>query len=64
MSTDTVTGSVPSVLLNRLSYISDLKGYSITAHPAYSSNLTALFLACQSLRGEESDVQFFEAFTL
>ena len=47
------TGSVPSMLSNRLSYTFDLKGPSMTVDSACSSSLTALHLACQSLRSGE-----------
>ena len=46
----TMSGSALSVIANRISYFLDLQGPSITLDTACSSALTALHLACQSLR--------------
>jgi acyl transferase domain-containing protein/NAD(P)-dependent dehydrogenase (short-subunit alcohol dehydrogenase family)/acyl carrier protein len=51
----TVTGASHSVLANRLSYLLDLRGPSISVDTACSSSLVALHLACQSLRQDECD---------
>jgi acyl transferase domain-containing protein/NAD(P)-dependent dehydrogenase (short-subunit alcohol dehydrogenase family)/acyl carrier protein len=52
----TLTGTLHSVLANRLSYFLDLRGPSISIDTACSSSLVAIHLACQSLRFGESDV--------
>ena len=44
----TVTGAAHSVLANRLSYLLDLRGPSVSIDTACSSSLVALHLACQS----------------
>ncbi|MCL6285138.1 SDR family NAD(P)-dependent oxidoreductase [Ruegeria sp. 2012CJ41-6] len=52
----TLTGSVHSVVPNRLSHFLDLRGPSISIDTACSSSLVALHTACQSLRLGESDL--------
>ena len=47
------TGTAMSFLANRISYIYDLKGPSVAVDTACSSGLTALHLACQSIRTGE-----------
>jgi acyl transferase domain-containing protein len=47
------TGSLDSILANRLSYVLNLQGPSLAVDTACSSSLVALYLACQSLRQDE-----------
>ncbi|KDA01431.1 type I polyketide synthase [Hyphomonas oceanitis] len=56
MDQRTLTGTLHSVLANRLSYIFDLRGPSISIDTACSSSLVAVHLACQSLRTGESNL--------
>ncbi|EAW08895.1 type I polyketide synthase [Aspergillus clavatus NRRL 1] len=48
------TGSITSVLANRISWFFDLKGPSVMLDTACSSSLVAFHLACQSLRSGEA----------
>ena len=52
----TLTGTLHSVLANRLSYFLDLRGPSISIDTACSSSLVAIHMACQSLRFGEIDL--------
>ncbi len=50
----TSTGSVMTMIANRLSYVFDFRGPSMAVDTACSSSLVALHLACQSLWNGES----------
>lgn len=50
------TGVLDSLLANRLSYTLNLQGPSLSVDTACSSALTALYLACQSLRQDECNL--------
>ncbi len=52
----TLTGTLHSVVPNRLSYLLDLRGPSLSIDSACSSSLVAIHLACQSLRSGETDL--------
>jgi len=52
----TATGGAHSVAANRLSYLLDLRGPSLSIDTACSSSLVSVHLACQSLRSGESDL--------
>jgi acyl transferase domain-containing protein/1-acyl-sn-glycerol-3-phosphate acyltransferase/NAD(P)-dependent dehydrogenase (short-subunit alcohol dehydrogenase family)/acyl carrier protein len=49
------SGTATSIAANRISYIYDLRGPSFSVDTACSSALTALHLACQSLRNGDCD---------
>lgn len=50
------TGNSHAVLANRLSYVLDLSGPSMTLDTACSSSLVTVHLACRSLRRGETDL--------
>jgi acyl transferase domain-containing protein len=50
------TGTTPCIVANRLSYLLDLRGPSISIDAACASSLVTVHLACQSLRSHESDL--------
>ena len=50
------TGNSTSIASNRLSYIFDLRGPSLSVDTACSSSLVAVHLACQSLQNQESNL--------
>lgn len=53
-----ITGTSPSLLANKVSWFYDLNGPSMHIDSACSSSLTALDLACQSVRnGNSSQVR-------
>ncbi len=52
----TITGLGHSIVPNRLSFLLNLRGPSISVDTACSSSLVAIHMACQSLRNEESDI--------
>ncbi|MBB4730016.1 SDR family NAD(P)-dependent oxidoreductase [Xanthomonas arboricola] len=58
------TGSAPSMLANRLSYVYDFNGPSICIDTACSSALVAMDRAVQSLRGGECDTALLGAVNL
>lgn len=52
----TATGSMMTLLANRLSYIYDFTGPSLTVDTACSSSLVATHLACQAMNSGECDL--------
>ena len=52
----TATGSMMTLLANRLSYAFGMQGPSIALDTACSSSLVAVHLACQSIAAGESDI--------
>ena len=52
----TLTGTLHSVLANRLSWFLDLHGPSVSIDSACSASLVAVHLACQSLRMGECEI--------
>ena len=56
MDAYSLTGTTHSVAANRLSYVFNLKGPSLTVDTACASSLTALHLACTALRNNECSV--------
>ncbi|WP_150130430.1 type I polyketide synthase, partial [Streptomyces sp. 150FB] len=52
----TMTGLQRGIIANRLSYVLGLRGPSLTVDSGQSSSLTAVHLACASLRGGESSL--------
>ena len=58
------TGNAHSIAANRISYLLDLRGPSIAIDTACSSSLVAIHMACESLRGGESDLAIAGAVNL
>jgi acyl transferase domain-containing protein/NADPH:quinone reductase-like Zn-dependent oxidoreductase/acyl carrier protein len=58
------TGTSHSILANRLSYLLDLRGPSVSIDTACSSSLVAVHLATESLRCGESNIAVVGAVTL
>ncbi len=50
------TGNAHSIAANRISYLLDLRGPSMSIDTACSSSLVAIHMACESLRVAESDL--------
>src|SRR6266851_2241889 len=60
----TMTGSASSIAANRLSYVFDLRGPSMTIDTACSSSLVAFHQACQSIRAQETDAALVAGISL
>jgi phthiocerol/phenolphthiocerol synthesis type-I polyketide synthase C len=60
----TMTGSAGSIAANRLSYVFDLHGPSMTIDTACSSSLVAFHQACQSIRAQETDAALVAGISL
>jgi acyl transferase domain-containing protein/acyl-CoA synthetase (AMP-forming)/AMP-acid ligase II/acyl carrier protein len=56
INTYSATGCALGILANRISYLFDLKGPSITLDTICSSSLISVHLACQSLRNQECNL--------
>lgn len=56
ISTYTTTGLASTMLANRVSYLLNLRGPSLSVDTACSSSLVAVHLACQSLWRQETDL--------
>ena len=60
----TMTGNASSIAANRLSYVFDLRGPSMTIDTACSSSLVAFHQACQSIRSHETDAALVAGISL
>jgi acyl transferase domain-containing protein/acyl-CoA synthetase (AMP-forming)/AMP-acid ligase II/acyl carrier protein len=58
------TGIAHSIAANRISYLLDLRGPSMAIDTACSSSLVAIHMACDSLRGAQSDLAIAGAVNL
>lgn len=56
LTAHSATGTTPCITANRLSYLLNLRGPSLSVDTACSSSLTAIHLACQSLANGESSL--------
>ncbi|MFJ6141795.1 type I polyketide synthase, partial [Kitasatospora sp. NPDC092286] len=60
----TITGVQRGILANRISYLLGLRGPSLAVDTAQSSGLSAVYLACESLRSGASDLALAGAVNL
>lgn len=56
LTSHSATGTTPCITANRLSYLLNLRGPSLSVDTACSSSLTSIHLACQSLASGESNL--------
>ncbi|MFJ2011206.1 amino acid adenylation domain-containing protein [Streptomyces globisporus] len=56
LAAHTATGTMMTMVSNRISYCFDFRGPSLSVDTACSSSLVAVHLACQALHNEETDL--------